>query len=96
VPNSVWPGIILSHWGRLDVEPASNTAYPPDNYTQPWTDEWQPADWRRGYLHPAQHPCFDPQKVRRRLLWSLCSGNRGGRSPVRAAKPWWLTEATAA
>ena len=69
MPNSVWLGIILSHWGRLDAEPASNTAYPPDNYTQPWTDEWQPADWRRGYLHPAQHPCFDPRKVRRLALY---------------------------
>jgi hypothetical protein len=86
VPNSVWLGIILSHWGRLDAEPASNTAYPPDNYTQPWTDEWQLADWRRGYLHPAQHPCFDPRKVRRRSLWPLCSGIRGGRSPVSCGK----------
>jgi hypothetical protein len=91
VPNSVWPGVILSHWGRLDAEPASNTAYPPDNYTQPWTDEWQPADWRHSYLHPAQHPCFDPRKVRRRSLWPLCSGIRGGRSPCCIARPHWLT-----
>jgi hypothetical protein len=63
VPNSVWPGIILSHWGRTDAHPASNTAYPPDNYTQPYTDEWQPTDWRHNYLHPTQHPCFDPKKV---------------------------------
>ena len=93
MPNSVWPGILLSHWGRLDAEPASNTAYPPDNYTQPWTDEWQPADWRHSYLHPAQHPCFDPQKVRRHLTESLRSEVRGKCSPSSAASADWPTTA---
>lgn len=31
--------------------------------SQPHTDEWQPQDWRRNYLEPSQHPCFDPRKV---------------------------------
>lgn len=62
VPNELWQGVILSHWGRLDDNPFSNSAYGPDNYSQPHTDEWQPQDWRRNYLEPSQHPCFDPRK----------------------------------
>ncbi len=32
IPNELWQGVILSHWGRLDAEHVSNTAYPPDDY----------------------------------------------------------------
>lgn len=30
--------IILTHWGRMDPEHTSNTAFAPDNYSQPWVD----------------------------------------------------------
>ncbi len=64
MPNEVWPGIILSHWGRRDAEHVSNTAYGPDNYSAPHTDDWQTEDWRLVHSSPAQHPCYDPDKVR--------------------------------
>ena len=122
VPNEVWPGIILSHWGRRyeqtsstrrrqteqlqtnddyfsclwrlklillafvsfssdmkfseaasslsqtkfscrDAEHVSGTAYGPDNYSAPHTDDWQKEDWRAIHSSPAQHPCYDPDKV---------------------------------
>lgn len=31
MPNELWQGVILSHWGRLDAKPFSNSAYGPDN-----------------------------------------------------------------
>ena len=64
MPNEVWPGIILSHWGRKDAEHVSNTAYGPDNYSAPHVDDWQKDDWRLIHSSPAQHPCYDPDKVR--------------------------------
>ena len=64
MPNEVWPGIILSHWGRRDPEHVSNTAYGPDNYSEPHTDDWQKEDWRLIHSSPKQHPCYDPDKVR--------------------------------
>jgi hypothetical protein len=63
VPNEVWPGIVLSHWGRRDAEHVSNTAYGPDNYSQQHVDEWQKEDWRLIHSSPTQHPCYDPGKV---------------------------------
>ena len=63
MPNEVWPGIVLSHWGRRDAEHVSNTAYGPDNYSQPHVDEWQTEDWRLIHSSPTQHPCYDPDKV---------------------------------
>ena len=64
VPNEVWSGIILSHWGRRDAEHVSNTAYGSDNYSAPHIDDWQKQDWRLIHSSPTQHPCYDPDKVR--------------------------------
>lgn len=62
-PNAIWPGIILSHWGRTDYPHYSNTAYGYDNYSaayEPAFKAWQPHDWRDDI---SGHACFDPKKV---------------------------------
>ena len=64
IPNEVWPGIILSHWGRRDENHTSNTAYGSDDYSVAHVDPpLQPQDWRLIHMHPKQHPCYDPEKV---------------------------------
>ena len=60
----MWPGIILSHWGRKDANHTSNTAYSADDYSVKFTDAWQKEDWTRIHSSPKQHPCYDPTKVR--------------------------------
>jgi hypothetical protein len=60
-PTEIWPGIMLSHWGRRDFPHKSQTGYDPDDYSRRYVNpEWQPVDWREGIKG---HPCFDPQKV---------------------------------
>ncbi|KAK9805353.1 hypothetical protein WJX73_005210 [Symbiochloris irregularis] len=60
VPSEVRPSIILSHWGRKDLEHQSNTAFSADNYTEEYVHpEWSPDGW----LHLIKgHPCYDPGK----------------------------------
>ncbi|GAX80494.1 hypothetical protein CEUSTIGMA_g7932.t1 [Chlamydomonas eustigma] len=51
---------ILTHWGRLDPDHKSNTAFEWDNYSKPVThEEYLPQGWEhmiRG------HPCYRPDK----------------------------------
>ncbi|KXZ50749.1 hypothetical protein GPECTOR_15g434 [Gonium pectorale] len=58
--RDVWPGVMLSHWGRTDFPHASNTAYGQDNYSQPLEHPSHPGDWRQ--WTSLVHPCFDPTK----------------------------------
>ncbi|KAG2432501.1 hypothetical protein HXX76_008846 [Chlamydomonas incerta] len=58
--KEMWPGVMLSHWGRMDFPHASNTAYGQDNYSLPLHHASHPGDWRD---HTSlTHPCFDPKK----------------------------------
>ncbi|GLC75556.1 hypothetical protein PLESTF_001656500 [Pleodorina starrii] len=58
--KDVWPGVMLTHWGRTDFPHASNTAYGQDNYSLPLQHRTHPGDWRE---HTSRaHPCFDPNK----------------------------------
>eukprot|EP00798_Chlamydomonas_sp_ICE-L_P015005 gene15005-21073_t len=52
--------IFLTHWGRMDKEHRSNTAFTPDNYTQEHSHpEWQPDGW----LNLIEgHACYTPGK----------------------------------
>ncbi|KAG1665166.1 hypothetical protein FOA52_005547 [Chlamydomonas sp. UWO 241] len=61
-----WPSEIyntstmLTHWGRMDIDHQSNTAYGMDNYTDPqFLSEWYPQDWRNIYKG---HACYTPGK----------------------------------
>ncbi|KAG2450529.1 hypothetical protein HYH02_005030 [Chlamydomonas schloesseri] len=55
IKDSVW----LTHWGRLDHDHVSNTAFVGDNYTHDMVNWRQP----EGYIkHIKGHPCYDPQK----------------------------------
>eukprot|EP00798_Chlamydomonas_sp_ICE-L_P016188 gene16188-22350_t len=60
-PTSVYKtSIVFTHWGRLDVNHTSNTAYRPDNYSKSVTwPSLQDKDWQ---LSIKGHPCFDPKK----------------------------------
>ncbi len=60
VPNKAWPGIVFSHWGRLEVNHTSNTDYGPDDYSKPFVSADMDGDWRDTFKG---HPCFDPKKV---------------------------------
>jgi hypothetical protein len=43
LPTEVYRhSIILTHFGRMDANHASNTAFPADNYSMPWVD---PGGW---------------------------------------------------
>lgn len=61
LPSEVFnTSIILTHWGRMEMNHTSNTAYAADNYDADFRHpQLQPTDWReiiRG------HPCYDPKK----------------------------------
>ncbi|KAI8474753.1 MAG: exostosin-like glycosyltransferase [Monoraphidium minutum] len=52
--------VILTHWGRLDRDPASGTSYGPDNYTADVTDDpFNPAGFTRLI---GRHACYTPGK----------------------------------
>ena len=76
MPNKAWPGIVFSHWGRLEVNHTSNTDYGPDDYSKPFVHADMDGDWRDAFKG---HPCFDPKKVR------LGSG-RCGRHPLATGR----------
>eukprot|EP00775_Hariotina_reticulata_P004291 gene4291-4543_t len=64
-PEEVYKNsIILTHWGRLDKNHTSNTAYPPDNYNAFHVDDGsqlvkQGQPW---YEVIKGHPCYTPGK----------------------------------
>ena len=60
MPNKAWPGIVFSHWGRLELNHTSNTDYGPDDYSKPFVHADMDTDWREAF---DKHPCFDPKKV---------------------------------
>ena len=60
MPNKAWPGIVFSHWGRLEVNHTSNTDYGPDDYSKPFVSADMDEDWRDAFKG---HACFDPKKV---------------------------------
>ncbi|KAG2501893.1 hypothetical protein HYH03_000391 [Edaphochlamys debaryana] len=63
MPTAVYKNsIMLTHWGRMDPDHTSNTAYIPDNYTfeiQPYWKDWPGYDFNQRI---AGHPCYDPKK----------------------------------
>jgi hypothetical protein len=61
MPTEIYnTSIVLTHWGRLDVEHESGTGWDQDNYTAPvhWPG-YQDTDWRALYKG---HACFTPGK----------------------------------
>ncbi|KAL4437781.1 hypothetical protein ABPG77_005693 [Micractinium sp. CCAP 211/92] len=60
VPAAVRPGIILSHWGRMDAGHASGSGYHEDNYSREWVHpQWEPGGFLRKL---GAFPCYDPEK----------------------------------
>ncbi|KIZ06152.1 exostosin-like glycosyltransferase [Monoraphidium neglectum] len=62
-PTEVYTtSIILTHWGRLDLDHRSNTAFVADNYTQERRDPASPLT-KDGWTHLITgHPCYTPGK----------------------------------
>jgi hypothetical protein len=54
---------MLTHWGRLDLNHTSNTAYLPDDYSNgiKWPGVLDGEDVKTLY---EGHACYDPVKVR--------------------------------
>eukprot|EP00884_Botryococcus_braunii_P008777 jgi/Botrbrau1/17900/Bobra.50_1s0001.1 len=82
-PAEVWENsIVLSHWGRLDLNPKSNSAYWQDNYTFNAESPWN----KKGYKDVVGgHPCFDPK--RHLVIPSVKSPFLIGQSPLIGSKP---------
>ncbi|GFR52399.1 hypothetical protein Agub_g14911 [Astrephomene gubernaculifera] len=55
--------IILTHWGRMDLEHTSGSAYDQDNYHEPMKADtfhgWKGFDWVN---KTTGHPCYNPEK----------------------------------
>ncbi|KAG2501891.1 hypothetical protein HYH03_000389 [Edaphochlamys debaryana] len=54
--------IMLTHWGRMDLNHTSNTAYLADNYNGPLAPEFLPWKGLDFQEHIKGHPCYDPKK----------------------------------
>lgn len=59
-PIDIWPGVMLTHWGKMDWPHESHSSYWPDNYTNDVFHKDMPYGWLN-YTSKA-HPCYDPQK----------------------------------
>ncbi|KAG2493469.1 hypothetical protein HYH03_008286 [Edaphochlamys debaryana] len=62
MPTEIYnTSIMLTHWGRMDLNHTSNTAYRADFYSQPleWPGVLDGKDVRTLY---EGHPCYDPRK----------------------------------
>ncbi|KAG2488355.1 hypothetical protein HYH03_013045 [Edaphochlamys debaryana] len=62
MPTEIYnTSIMLTHWGRMDLDHRSNTAYGPDNYTQGivWPGVLDGKNVRTLF---DGHPCYDPRK----------------------------------
>lgn len=61
VPAVLRPAIILSHFGRTELDHVSTTGYWPDNYSIPtYHAVWQPEGFPGDKL--GRFACFDPKK----------------------------------
>ena len=90
MPNKAWPGIVFSHWGRLEVNHTSNTDYGPDDYSRPFVSADMDGDWRDAFKG---HACFDPKKVRPDGMPVLGASAGTQQAPARAASAcilYWL------
>ncbi|EFJ49814.1 acetylglucosaminyltransferase [Volvox carteri f. nagariensis] len=62
MPTEIYQtSIMLTHWGRMDLNHTSNTAYRPDNYSDgiTWKGVLDGKDVKTLYQG---HPCYDPRK----------------------------------
>ena len=83
VPNKAWPGIVFSHWGRLELNHTSNTDYGPDDYSKAFVSADMDTDWRDAF---EKHPCFDPKKVCTVLVLVLSSCRQAA-----SFQPWHMS-----
>ncbi|KAG2444185.1 hypothetical protein HYH02_009123 [Chlamydomonas schloesseri] len=56
-PNVLNTSIWLTHWGRMDPDHKSNTAFIPDSYDRDFKSVYQPEGYR---VHMKDHPCYRP------------------------------------
>lgn len=61
VPEELRSSVILTHWGRTDLDHTSGTAYPSDNYSRDWiVPEMSSKPWN--HILGNNIPCHDPSK----------------------------------
>ncbi|KAL4419203.1 hypothetical protein ABPG77_000597 [Micractinium sp. CCAP 211/92] len=83
VPAVLRPAIILSHWGRTDLDHISGTGYWPDNYTADSRhDVWQP-EGHVGKL--GRFPCYNASKDM--IIPPMFSPDKYHDSPALGAEP---------
>ncbi|KAG2445204.1 hypothetical protein HYH02_008672 [Chlamydomonas schloesseri] len=86
MPKAVYDtSIVLTHWGRLDPDHTSNTAYLQDNYTskpEAAFDAWRGVDFGDRIKG---HPCYDPNKDL--VIPAFKNPNQYPRSPLLGAPP---------
>ncbi|KAG2424765.1 hypothetical protein HXX76_014189 [Chlamydomonas incerta] len=58
--RQVWPGIMLSHWGRTEFPHKPNSQYHADNYGHSIVHTEHDGEWLKDTSQA--HPCFDPAK----------------------------------
>ncbi|KAL6758371.1 exostosin-like glycosyltransferase [Haematococcus lacustris] len=59
VPRVLTSAVWLTHWGRMELNHTSNTAYMGDNYNEDSKCSRMPDGWRH---HITGHACYDPVK----------------------------------
>lgn len=60
-PAAIKSSIILSHWGRMDANHTSGTAYGSDNYSQNYSHpQFEPKSFQDKMAHGV--PCYEPEK----------------------------------
>ncbi|KAK9805381.1 hypothetical protein WJX73_008851 [Symbiochloris irregularis] len=78
VPSEIRPSIILSHWGRKDLNHTSSSAYWEDIYSAEYHhEEWSPDGWQ--YIITG-HACYDPSKDL--VVPSFLGPSKIGQSPL--------------
>ncbi|GIL93384.1 hypothetical protein Vretimale_17471 [Volvox reticuliferus] len=77
--------IMLTHWGRMDLNHTSNTAYFPDNYSGSvhWTGVMDGKDVKTLY---EGHPCYDPNKDL--VIPGFKPPEHYANSPLMGSWPW--------
>ncbi|KAI3432296.1 hypothetical protein D9Q98_003856 [Chlorella vulgaris] len=81
LPAVLRPAIVLSHWGRTEVNPPAGSGYGPDNYS---FEVMHPVYQPEGHLSKlGSFPCYDPSKDM--IIPLMSSPNKYHASPLLGA-----------
>ncbi|KXZ53466.1 hypothetical protein GPECTOR_7g916 [Gonium pectorale] len=86
-PNVLNSSIWLTHWGRLDPDHKSQSAFAEDSYDTDFRNPLQPEGYR---VHIQGHPCYNPDKARARgdlVIPAFKNPQAYRRGPLAASAP---------